>query len=252
MRTMKLNLEAEILKAKVILTLAFITGIFILITTNAAAQSFSKANASPIQSFGVKTFANFSNVKVSGLGGFLSETKSTDGFDITGFIEIPLVENFSLQPELSYNKKGFKVSEGIDLNLFNIDIPVGLEAHTEVHYLQAPILGKYTLQNKTAGLYFMAGPSIAMATNATLRTKARLLIDFNITRTDINLSNDNFNRFELAALAGMGGFVNIGNARLFAEVRHHWGLTDLMADPIVDVQLKNRALGLGVGLQFNL
>lgn len=247
-----MDLEQEVGRIRAILCFALLTCLCLLTSINVKAQNFSSNSSPAIQGFGIKTFGSFANVKASGVSDLLPQTRTIDGFDITGFIEIPLVENFSLQPELSYNKKGFSVKEGIDLKLFNIDIPVGLEAHTEIKYVQAPILGKYTLQNEKAGLYFMAGPSVAMATDATLKTKARFIIDFNITNTDINLSNDDFNRFELAALGGMGGFVNIGNARLFAEMRYQWGLTDLMADPIIDVHLKNRVLGLGAGLQFNL
>lgn len=250
MRTMKMELKKENgLVMKTLFTLMMIT-LGILMNINLQAQSYSNQSQIGIHSFGIKTFANFANVNATGISDALPKTRVIDGFDITGFVEIPLVENFSFQPELSYNKKGFRVREGFDLNLFNVDIPLGLEAHTEINYLQAPLLIKYTLENENAGLYFMGGPSAAMATQATLKTKARVIIDFNITQTDIDLSNDDFNRFELAAVGGMGGFVNIGNARLFAEMRYHMGLTDLMGDPIIDVHLKNRVLGLGAGLQF--
>lgn len=250
MRSAKMNLRKTIqeIKAMIILSVIITLGIFFSLNLNA--QSYSSNSAIGISGFGIKTFGNFANVKATGISDALPQTKTIDGFDITAFIEIPIQDNFSFQPEISYNKKGFRIKEGLDLKLFNFDIPVGLEAHTELKYVQVPLLGKYTLANEKAGLYFMAGPSLAFATNATLKTKARFIIDFNITQTDIDLSNDDFNRFELAALGGMGGFVNIGSARLFAEMRYHWGLTDLMADPIVDVHLKNRVLGLGAGLQF--
>jgi len=224
----------------------------LLCFTNLHAQYQSQGTDFRIEGFGVRTAANFASVNVDGVGEAFPKTKSIDGFNYTVFAEIPLVDGFSFQPELSYNKKGFRVKEGVELSLFGVDIPLGLEAHTELKYLEVPLLGKYTLKNEKAGLYFIAGPSISMATSAKLKTKARVLIDFNLTTTDLDLGNDDYNRWEVAAVAGIGGYVNIGTTRLFVESRYNWGLTDLLADPLIDVQLKNRVLGLGVGLQFPL
>lgn len=223
-------------------------------TSNLTAQYYQQSQGSNLnmESFGIRVSANSANVKVNGIGASFPRTKSIDGFNYAVFAEFPLADGFSFQPELSYNKKGFRVKEGIDLRLFNVDIPLGLEAHTEVKYLEAPLLGKYTLSNEKAGLYFLAGPSLSMATSAKLKTKARVIIDFNLTSTDLDLGNDDYHRWEVAAIAGIGGYVNIGTARLFAETRYNWGLTDLLADPIIDVQLKNRVMGLGVGLQFKI
>ncbi len=216
------------------------------------AQYYQQSPSFNMESFGVRVTANSANVKVNGVGDAFPRTKSIDGFNYAVFAEFALVDGFSFQPELSYNKKGFRVKEGIDLKVFNVDIPLGLEAHTEVKYLEAPLLGKYALKNEKAGLYFLAGPSISMATSAKLKTKARVLIDFNLTTTKLDLGNEDYHRWEVAAVAGIGGYVNIGTAKLFIESRYNWGLSDLLADPLVDVQLKNRVLGLGVGLQFAL
>lgn len=220
--------------------------------TGLNAQYKQSNNGLTLESFGVRASANFAGVHVNGIGEGFPKTKNIDGFNYAVFAEIPLVDGFSFQPELSYNKKGFRVKEGIDLNVLGFDVPLGLEAHTEIRFLELPMLGKYTLKNEKAGLYFLAGPSVSMATSAKLKTKARIIVDFNLTTTDLDLGNDDYNRFEVAAVAGVGGFVNIGNAKLFVESRYNWGLSDLLADPIVDVQLKNRVFGLGVGLQFRI
>lgn len=244
------HLKFKIMRARKLILGTTVALLFCI--SNLQAQYYKKGTDLRMESFGIRVAGNFATVNVEGVGDAFPRAKTIDGFNYAVFGEIPLVDGFSFQPELSYNKKGFRVKEGIDLKLFGADIPLGLEAHTEVKYLEAPLLGKYTLKNEKAGLYFLAGPSVSMATSAKLKTKARILIDFNLTKTDLDLGNDDYRRWEVAAVAGIGGYVNIGTTRLFVESRYNWGLTDLLGDPLVDVQLKNRVLGLGVGLQFAL
>ena len=102
------------------------------------------------------------------------------------------------------------------------------------------------------GAYFLAGPSIAYAMDGKLRTKINSIIDINLTKTNINLANEDYNRFEFAGVVGTGAFININNAKLFAEFKYHHGFSDLLDDPILDIQLKNRAFGIGMGLQIAL
>ena len=112
-----------------------------------------------------------------------------------------------------------------------------------------PLLGRYEIANQKAGVYFLAGPSVALATKGRLRTKIDSIIDINLTNTELDINNDNYNRLEFAGVLGTGAFVNLGGAKAFAEVKYHHGFSDLLADPILDVRLKNRAVGIGAGLQ---
>lgn len=199
---------------------------------------------------GVKSSILFSTVGVDGISTSLVEKSAQEGFDVSVFGIIPIEQNFSFQPEISYNQKGFEVGQGVDLTLFNVDLPIGVSAVTEINYLQVPLLGRYEIGGENGGGYFLAGPSLALATKGTLRTKVNSIIDINLTNTELDINNDNYNRFELAAQIGAGAFVNVGPAKLFAEVKYHYGLTDLLADPILDIRLKNRALALGAGVSF--
>ncbi len=199
---------------------------------------------------GVKASVLFSNVSVDGINTSFVEKSSQEGFDIALYGAIPVTEQISFQPSISYNQKGFEVGQGVDINIFNIDLPIGVSAVTEITYVQIPLLGRYELTGEKGGVYFLAGPSVAHATKGNLKTKIDSIIDFNLTNTDLDLNNDDYNRFEFAAKLGTGAFLNVGSAKLFAEVDYHHGFTDLLADPILDVRLKNRAIGVGAGLQF--
>jgi len=201
---------------------------------------------------GTKASVLFSTANIDGLGNDVLEKELQEGFDATIFATIPITENFSVQPEISYNRKGFEVGQGIDLNLFNFNLPIGVSAITEMDYVQVPVLGRVEFGNEKGGAYFLAGPSVALATRAELRTKVNSILDFNLTRTELDLTNENYNRFEFAAVLGTGAYLNIGSAKAFAEFKYHHGLTNLMEDPIVDLEIKNRAFGIGIGFQLAL
>jgi len=199
---------------------------------------------------GVKGAALYSTATIDGLDDSLLKKTMQDGYDASLFAVIPITDIFSFQPEISYNRKGFEVGQGFDLNVLNIDLPLGVSAVTEIDYLQVPLLGRIEFENEKGGAYFLAGPSIAMATKGLLRTRVNSIIDFNISKTELDLSNDNYNRFEFAGMLGTGAFVNVGKAKLFAEVKYHHGFSNLLNDPIVNVEIKNRAIGAGIGLQY--
>ncbi len=202
-------------------------------------------------SAGVKSSVQFSTVGVDGVNTSFVEKGMNEGFDISIFGTIPVTDNFSFQPELSYNEKGFEVGQGFDINLFNVNLPIGVSAVTEIKYMQAPLLGRYEISGHKGGVYFLAGPSVALATRGNLRTKLNSIIDINLTNTELDITNENYNRFEFGGQVGTGAFLHIGDAKLFAEVKYHHGFTDLLADPILDIRLKNRAFGIGAGLQYS-
>ena len=208
--------------------------------------------ASAQVNIGTKASALFSTVSVDGIGDNFLDKEMNEGYDVTLFATIPITKNFSFQPELSYNEKGFQVGKGVDVKLFNVNLPIGVAAVTEINYVQAPLLGRLDFQNEKGGAYFLAGPSLAYAVDGRLRTKINSIIDINLTKTNINLANEDYNRFEFSGILGTGAFINVNNARIFAELKYHHGFSDLLDDPILDVQLKNRAFGIGMGVQISL
>ena len=199
---------------------------------------------------GTKASVLYSTASINGISDNVLDKSLQDAFDVSIFASITVAPNFYIQPEISYNKKGFEVGQSVDLNLFNIDLPLGVAAVTEIDYLQVPILGRLQFENEKGGAYFLAGPSVALATKGQLRTKVSSIIDINLTRTDLDLSNSNYNRFEFAGVLGTGAFINIGSAKAFAEFKYHHGLSNLLDDPIVNIEIKNRAFGIGAGVQI--
>lgn len=202
-------------------------------------------------SLGLKAGLMYSNVSVNGVGDLVPSTKIINGYSVGAVAEIPLLNGFAFQPELTYTTKGFRVKEGLDLNLFNLPLPVGVEAHTRVQYVEIPLLGKYNFGTDVVGGYVIGGPYAGFATKARLETKANFIIDFNVYETDINLKNDNFQRFEAGLMGGAGVWAKAGNGKIFLDARYQHGLSDLFNDPIVDLQMKNRNIGINAGYMMS-
>ncbi|OGX88957.1 porin family protein [Hymenobacter coccineus] len=110
----------------------------LLAVTAAAAQAQSP-------SFGIKAGASLTNMVGDGTTGF--DYKNKFGFH-GGFVaNLPLSDVFSIQPELLYSMKGYKIS-GVD--------PFGdLDNRREtLHYIDVPVLARIN----AGGLFFEAGP----------------------------------------------------------------------------------------------
>ncbi len=105
--------------------------------TSAEAQEFS---------FGVKGGVNVASIgggTYTGVGALGSRT----GLHIGGLVEIPIMENISIQPELLYSMKGTNFND------------------TNLDYIDLPILGKYNLP-WVKGLSGELGPVIGILMSA--------------------------------------------------------------------------------------
>ena len=178
------------------------------------------------------------------------EGLTTTSFGITS--EIGLSDNFAIQPELLFTTKGFKVNEGLNFNLGGFPIPAGVTARTKINYLELPVLAKYKFGNEGLRFNVTAGPVLGYATNGQLDTRANLLFDINPIKTNIDLDALNYERLEISASIGAGMEYETGNGQLFADARYVHGFSDLYNAPVVDLNLRNRGVGITVGYRVNL
>jgi len=98
------------------------------------------------QTFGIK-----GGVNVSSISG--EDTKAKVGFGGGLFMNAPIAESFSIQPEILYNMKGAE-SEG------------GIDASIKLDYISVPVMFQY---NATPQFYLEAGPEFSFLTSAKLK-----------------------------------------------------------------------------------
>lgn len=138
------------------------------------------------QTFGLKGGMNVASVSES-------NTKSKIGFYAGVLMNAPIATNFSIQPELLYNSKGFKI-DGFDIT-------------TNLDYISIPVMFQYNLVPQ---FYLEAGPEFSFLVSAKAKGSGVTL--------DIK---DNVNSFDMGIGLGAGYYFipSVGiNARYVAGI----------------------------------
>ena len=204
-------------------------------------------------SIGAKAGIFHSNVSVQGIdNNLLPNTKGLTDFSGGVVSEIMLGGNFGFQPELSHEKSGFLIREGMELDIFNIPIPLGVKAEVNVDYLSMPILAKYKIGSGPVQAYVAAGPNFRYALKGDLRTFATVIIDIPVYSQDIDFSGENVQRMDVGGVVGAGVSFATGPGQLFLDARYNHGFTQVDNFRLADLQIKNTGMGINIGYMMPL
>jgi len=188
------------------------------------------AGAKAQTSYGLKAGVNFAKYKISG-GNTTYTSDANTSFYITGYADIPFAPSFSVQPGLSLQGKGGKVSAGE----FGLDE----DAKDNLMYIEVPVNLVYYVPTGDAGKVFLgAGPYAGFGIHAKASkgnySESGSFGDAGIKTFDAGLNL-------LAGYKLTNGFlINAG---------YGLGLTNMYKD-IEGVTSKNRVFSVGVGYQF--
>lgn len=201
--------------------------------------------------FGAHGGIHTNKVLISGISdSWIPENSYWTGATAGFHMEVPLSSGLVFRPELNYTEKGFRVKEGFEFDLWNIPVPVGVEAITRVQYLEMPLLLKYTLTEGPVRPYLFGGPHLSYAVDGQVDLKAHLILDFNIASFDLDMTDNLYNQFEVGGIAGAGLAFDAGKATMFIQGSYQQGFTDMLDDPIVDIRLRNSGFNLTAGIQL--
>ena len=223
------------------------------LTLTLAIGIFSVSSAiSQKAEFGIKGGLHLSDVSTSGLNLGLNflEPKMTAGYSAGLYAEVPVGQGLYFAPELNYVQKGFRIAEGVNVDLMGLPIPLGAEVVTRLNYVEMPLALKYKFGTGPVAGYLKAGPTLGYATNGVAITRVNSIIDFNVARTPLNLQGSLYNAFEVGAQVGAGAEFRAGNGKFFVDATFSHGFTDMLNEPVIDLRVKNMGLGLGVGYAF--
>lgn len=194
-----------------------------------------------------------SNVSVNGIGeAFTPDKAYLPGWQIGLFTELPMSNQLSFAPGIQLAEKGFMAKEGLNVNLFQVPVELGVKAETRIKYLQAPLWLKYNMGNGPIKGYITGGPTLGYALDGQIQTKANFILDFNVSKHNLNLSKDMYNRFEVGAGIGGGVEFDTGRGSILFEASYQHAFTDILSDPIVDVRVRNQGFGLSIGYNIPL
>ncbi|MEO5648732.1 MAG: porin family protein [Ginsengibacter sp.] len=207
--------------------------------------SFSFAQLKP--TFGVKAGISSSGIRgdaSDNLGSLLdlSNGRITTG-DHTGFFagfntNIPVTENFSIEPGIYYSQKGYELKGA--LNIKGADF-LGANAKTvlQSQYLDVPVL----LKMNFGGLQLFAGPQVSYLARADLKTTAGVF-GINLLNKTLDATSQ-LNKWD-AGLTGGIGYQFSNGINLMAS--YDYGL--LKTDANRNIKAYNRSIKLGIGVNL--
>ena len=209
------------------LFLATIVG-FLSITT-----IYAQADDTTTQ-FGVKGGVNLANITGDDVGDLDSRTS----FYLGLFMEIPISERFSFQPEVLYSGQGFTmISRGQD-NIFDVADNV----EYQLNYIQVPLMAKFYL---VKGLHIEAGPQFGFKVNEEIDYKPASEGGDVV----INTEDSQIKGFDTNVALGAGYKFDNG---FLVSARYTHGLTNIFKDNsfFQNVDAKNSVWQFGVGFSF--
>ncbi|MBS7232213.1 PorT family protein [Flavobacterium psychroterrae] len=186
---------------------------------------------------GLKAGLNISNLAIDE-----SELNSSGktGFTAGIMVEIPIVKNFSLQPEVLYSQQGTKSS------FFDPDVTnSNYKSTIDLNYLNIPVMLKYYVLK---GLSVQAGPQIG------------ILLKANNKYQDNFLGYENQESFNLKDYSsGIDTSVNFGlgyqfKDKFYTDLRYNISYSNVFkegdANHFINSDMKNRVFQVTVGYFF--
>lgn len=172
--------------------------------------------------YGVKAGANFYQFGGED-GSDIESQKMKVGFNLGGFVNLALSEQFSIQPELLFSSQGTMQKSGEAKVTWNLN------------YINIPVMAQY---NTASGFYAETGPEIGFLMSA----KAKVKVDGESDSEDIK---DQFKGFNFSWGLGAGYKLSSG---LGIGARYVLGLANII--DAEEVKVTNN--GFHVGLFYTL
>jgi hypothetical protein len=165
-------------------------------------------------------------------------TSDRTGFFMGGNANIPLTENFSIEPGIYYTQKGYELKGDIGIKGIEF-LGANAKASLQTQYIDVPVL----LKGNFGGFQIFAGPQISYLAQANLKTTAGVL-GVNILNKTMDATSQ-FNRWDAAVTGGVGyQFTNGMNIM----ASYDYGL--MKVDANKNVNAYNRAIKVGIGVNF--
>lgn len=175
-------------------------------------------------SFGLKTGLNISDLRVKGpLSGNISPRLRT-GFVFGSFVNIPLSNKVSLQPEFLYSSMGGNYNDGIS------------DTKYRFNYFSIPILLKYKILNNLA---IVAGPQLD---NTIVAKKSNTNIS-GVQKITTDLKENDF--------AITGGIQYWPGKYVVMGARYIYGFYDVNKNLAPGLEYYNRGVQLTIGFRFH-
>lgn len=181
---------------------------------------------------GIKGGVNFATLSGDNLG----DIKSRTGFHIGGLVEVPLSEQFSIQPEILYSTQGARYQEkGTELG---VEYDFKTTAHLD--YIQVPVMAKFYV---IEGLAVEAGPEVAFLTSSKGKYEGKI---GGVTVSEED-DLDDIAKVDFGVGLGVSYRLPVG---VFFGARYNLGLTNINDAADDNQKIRNNVFQLSAGYSF--
>lgn len=202
-------------------------GVAILFAGAATTVNAQTKTNSP--SFGIRAGLNLANITKEN-DSYASEIKP--GFNAAAFVEIPLVNGFSFQPELQFSQKGYRSSGSFLASPY--------EYTATLNYVEVPLLAKIVPSKNFA---IVVGPQFSFLTSSEYKFKTGNVNYENVVNNNNNDLRENVVGGVAGIEAGSGNF--IFSARYSLDFQRNNG-DGTSSTP----KYKNQVVGLSIGFKL--
>lgn len=198
----------------------------------AAALGFASASYAQT-SYGLKAGVNFPKISITGDNGGSINGKASTNFYITGYADVNIAHNLSIQPGLSLQGKG---SKGATFGSGEEEVQD--DSKMSLMYLEVPVNFVYYIPAGSGNVFLGAGPYAAYGLSAKFSEDG--------ASESGSFDDSGLNAFD-GGLNFLGGY-KLANGFLF-NAGYGLGLAN-MAKEVEGFSVKNRVLSVGIGFQF--
>ena len=169
------------------------------------------------------------------------------GFQIGLIYEIAINDQISIQPELLYLQKGYKIK-------FEFMDSFSSEQEVTINYLELPILAKMKFgDTESLNFFAIVGPSFGYALSGDGKFTEITNGETTTDTEEIEFSeNDEFERLDVSAAIGGGMSIPINLFNLFFEGRYLLGVSNLNDDEFDQTSINNRGISFVAGIMIPL
>ncbi len=217
----------------------------ILLIISVVISTLSFAQIQP--SFGVKAgilssgmrgdaVDNFNNLLDFSKGNIT--TKNYTGFFAGGYVNVPVSENFSIEPGMYYSLKGYELDGALNIKGLNF-LGAKAKAVLQSQYIDVPLLLKANFN----GFQIFAGPQISYLAKSDLKTTAGVL-GINLLNNTMDATSQ-FNRWDAGVTGGIGYQFSNG---MNISASYDYGLS--RADAGKNINAYNHGIKVGIGVNL--
>lgn len=195
-----------------------------------AVFGFGVANAQDVK-FGAKAALNFAT-----LSGDIEETDGLTGFAVGAFVNVPINEKFSFQPELLYSRQGTGTTDTETIG----GTTIKFDGTLNLDYLNVPLMFRF---EAVKGFSLEAGPQVGFLLAANSKFTATANNRSETQEVDVK---DEYKSIDFGFNFGAGYDLT---KNINAGIRYNLGLMNIAKDS-EDFTVRNSVFSLAVGYRF--